>query len=1164
MSEIKKYKKYLNFKANPRYLTRDFIVPLYTGTEPDILDDSDTQRESSVYKEFPNDMPIISPKRIQNQPYEQLELADGGRVGFELGGRTYKINKPLTTEQQNRIKKNYPNADFSKFKYGFSEKDTNNYKNVYSFVKRGKTQIENRLEKLKELVLESNLKPFESLNERQVAIKAGYVSAANLKNRSEVKNILNQLIPLEEKFSNYLNNVINNLDNIPYEDIVKAGGMNKYVAKPFGVDKIALNRKINNAYSKPEFKEARDIIKLLSNPQVFDTYGKIEMLAGEVLDNLDATKSARRLKGGSIGNEIINTAERSMKAGNKNINFLTKPGTVDASDIVFEWNGKLYGKDVDEYKGRKVNNLTTDLYKLPEFNEYLDVKTKINELRKKQVIDPQTKKPTTYDQLLRKTYAKGFGKNTSYERSGVELDHLNIKDEPFSNLRPLPAHINQTAGLIKKSMSIIEDKDKALKAVGYFMPKDALENSILKFSDRVLNKNIPVSKTYDVGLRSITGGSKEYLSPESKITTEGLREGKTGTESLLKGQTQVMTSSGLRNVSEKETRIPKEFSEQKTQKISIFKNILEDLPEDQKTQFVASYGCPTIGRALGGRVKFSNGSNCYIKGLEKIEQGDINVKDISNLKNIAKGIENLPNKTISKINVMDNILKSTKSIGKGAVKVGDVVLSVGAGPWGFVAGVLNEFDNMREEIEAGNYKEAYNKSILGFLTPEAVSPKSLNEQLLEFVQKNPEKYNVKEIEKLINRAEIDKKIQGIEKEIVDIEENPQTIYTGFPQESQPTEDQLLNPLYEKYYQLQDEVSNPKYGKMFRYSPEIDIALKDYIKFNLGENYKKNVEFVPGGRENVINEKIEEIKNRYVQEMFPGQAIAQQAEKKDLEIKNRVVPQMTDEERTIIESSAEGAADGGRIGLSGGGGPKMGRRGFLGLLTGIAAAPELIKSIKGTKKAAQIAKVLPKVSGMPEWFNPLVTKIMKEGVDISPKAERVEDIVKVKKLEFTMPEEGTTKFRKSGSKYEKKNIETITMTEYPNGDIEIEADVFGSSFDAPFSLHYKPPKTDIHIETGEPVKYPGDFYVIEQRPKPDYGDPGSFEIDYEVMSVDDTISDLERIEKMATGKIIPLQRVKQRTGARKFVEENPSEDIVNRYGDSEIEYDRMKDEGLLDE
>ena len=73
----------MRFKANPRYLRRDFIVPLYTGTEPDILDDSDTQRESSVYKEFPNDMPIISPKRIQNQLYEQLELADGGRVNIK-------------------------------------------------------------------------------------------------------------------------------------------------------------------------------------------------------------------------------------------------------------------------------------------------------------------------------------------------------------------------------------------------------------------------------------------------------------------------------------------------------------------------------------------------------------------------------------------------------------------------------------------------------------------------------------------------------------------------------------------------------------------------------------------------------------------------------------------------------------------------------------------------------------------------------------------------------------------------------------------------------------------------------------------------------------------------------------------------------------------------
>ena len=48
MSEIKKYKKYLNFKANPRYLSRDFIVPLYTGTEPDIVPEASVEQLETV------------------------------------------------------------------------------------------------------------------------------------------------------------------------------------------------------------------------------------------------------------------------------------------------------------------------------------------------------------------------------------------------------------------------------------------------------------------------------------------------------------------------------------------------------------------------------------------------------------------------------------------------------------------------------------------------------------------------------------------------------------------------------------------------------------------------------------------------------------------------------------------------------------------------------------------------------------------------------------------------------------------------------------------------------------------------------------------------------------------------------------------------------------
>jgi hypothetical protein len=245
--------------------------------------------------------------------------------------------------------------------------------------------------------------------------------------------------------------------------------------------------------------------------------------------------------------------------------------------------------------------------------------------------------------------------------------------------------------------------------------------------------------------------------------------------------------------------------------------------------------------------------------------------------------------------------------------------------------------------------------------------------------------------------------------------------------------------------------------------------------------------------------------------------------------------------------------GGRVGLKDGGGPKIGRRGFLGFLIGAASAPFVGKLMKGKKtvQAAKVAgKVLPKVSGMPEWFSPLVSRIQKEGIDVSPKATRVEDIIKVKKLEVPAPDG--------------KSNDIITMTEYPDGRIDIEANVYGGAFDSPFSLEYRPPRSDINLDTGAEIKSPGDFTVVEQRPRPESGNPGKIEIDYESMSVDDTISDLERLEKIGTGKRIHPRRVEQRTAARKYIEDNPHEDVVNRYPDGEIYYDQMRDEGLLDE
>ena len=213
---------------------------------------------------------------------------------------------------------------------------------------------------------------------------------------------------------------------------------------------------------------------------------------------------------------------------------------------------------------------------------------------------------------------------------------------------------------------------------------------------------------------------------------------------------------------------------------------------------------------------------------------------------------------------------------------------------------------------------------------------------------------------------------------------------------------------------------------------------------------------------------------------------------------------------------------------------MDRRTLLKIMGGIAALPALGKAIKGTgiKSVKTAGKILPKVEGMPEWFGPLVNKIMKDGVDVSPTVKRVEDMTTVKKLEIPS---------------ETGKPEVITLTQNKaTGKITIESNSGGVA-DSPFELNYTPPKSDIDIETGKEVKYPGDFYVVENRPRA-LAEPGDFEFDYDTFRVEDAYSDVEKLEKIGTGKIKDAKKIKERAKGRKMVEESPYEDIMNRYPD----------------
>ena len=552
------------------------------------------------------------------------------------------------------------------------------------------------------------------------------------------------------------------------------------------------------------------------------------------------------------------------------------------------------------------------------------------------------------------------------------------------------------------------------------------------------------------------------------------------------------------------------------------------IPASEKkrlVQMIGSIGCPTY--AIGGRVNFSEGTDCYNKGLKALEKGNLTKPQLNvAARAIAEADEGAP---LLK-NILDKAGSGVKFTGKGVKEL----ISIGAGPLGVAAGVLFETSSALPELQKGDWREAIRSTTLGFL-PESIVG-SRRTDLLRIAKTQEEKDAAQLLFDYQDKIDEANNIQGQ----IESLKNPEFTTSVEGYESDPTI--KINQLENKLKNLDSFlILNEK--KVNKVTPVIKKLSNELIESNVS-NIIDPITKKPTVLGKIIGTTSATDKEKLSEDI---QRTIYQEPEKEIETKPFEAPEIISPDDYLNEYRQY--MSGGRVKLSEGGkGPKIGRRGFLGFLAGAAAAPFVAKFFKGKKtvQAAKVAgKVLPKVSGMPEWFTPLVNKIMKEGTDISPKATRVEDIIKVKKLEVPAPDG--------------KSNDIITMTEYPDGRIDIEANVYGGAFDSPFSLEYRPPRSDINLDTGAEIKSPGDFTVVEQRPRPESGNPGKIEIDYESMSVDDTISNLERLEGIGTGKRIHPRRVEQRTGARKFVEDNPYEDVVNRYPDPEVDYDQMYDQ-----
>tara|TARA_E500000318_G_scaffold49110_1_gene46183 strand:+ start:1230 stop:4013 length:2784 start_codon:yes stop_codon:yes gene_type:complete len=227
----------------------------------------------------------------------------------------------------------------------------------------------------------------------------------------------------------------------------------------------------------------------------------------------------------------------------------------------------------------------------------------------------------------------------------------------------------------------------------------------------------------------------------------------------------------------------------------------------------------------------------------------------------------------------------------------------------------------------------------------------------------------------------------------------------------------------------------------------------------------------------------------------------------------------------------------RPGFAGGG---LTRRGFLKFIGGLTAAAAAIKSgiVKLTTPAAkQVLKNAP--TGTPDWFAPLVEKILKEGVEVpNANVKTVTGREKVTKLE--MPSEGA-----EGALTDK-----YYVFENPDtGEIRIDIDVPGvGANDGEFSLYLRPDRIEGINDDGTPMLSEGEFFVTEDRAVGRMSGPDDYDIDLEPFDTDlsGSASDFYKIEEFATGKTNKKAQSEQ-LKKKDYIERNPGDDIESRYG-----------------
>ena len=224
----------------------------------------------------------------------------------------------------------------------------------------------------------------------------------------------------------------------------------------------------------------------------------------------------------------------------------------------------------------------------------------------------------------------------------------------------------------------------------------------------------------------------------------------------------------------------------------------------------------------------------------------------------------------------------------------------------------------------------------------------------------------------------------------------------------------------------------------------------------------------------------------------------------------------------------GMKEGGRVRYDKGKKVDLSKRKFMkGAGAGLGVLSMLPFVGKFFKPAAKLAKTktltsvpIGSAEGMPDWFVPLVNKVIGEGDDVTKKlATQERHIVHTKKL---------------GDPKDKFADEITVTQDLDTGNVRVEYDTVHNMGEAPIQLDYKAGEI---IEEGSKkgTKTNPEFSAVESEPRVANWD-GDIEWDGEnvVGKVDDLLTDTTQLESYATGKKPTIKKLLKSEEKKKYV------------------------------